>query len=711
MRQILQDLKSGKTLVDDVPAPAVRPEHVRIATAMSLISAGTERSLVDFARGSALSKALQQPERVRLAVQKMQTAGFSATWDAIQSKLEQPMAIGYCNVGRVIEAGVGAQGFSPGDRVVSNGHHADIVVVPKTLCARIPPEVDDESAAFTVIGAIALQGIRLAAPTLGETFVVTGLGLIGLIAVQLLRANGCRVLGIDSDSRRLELAREFGAEVVDLAAGEDPISRAHAFSRGLGIDAVLLTASTKSSEPVSQAARMCRKRGRIVLVGVTGLDLRRSDFYEKEISLQVSCSYGPGRYDPQYEENGRDYPPGFVRWTEQRNFEAVLDMMATGRLSVQPMVTHRFDIGAAAEAYDVLASQQKSLGIIIAYDRPTAASAAYRDATRITLAEASGGKSSRPVIGFIGAGNYGGRVLIRAFHEAGATLHSVVSASGISASHYGRKFSFRHIGSDPQGIMEDPEIDTVCISTRHDSHCRLVREALSAGKNVFVEKPLCLTLEELAAIADDLRKPAAAPREPIIAVGFNRRFAPMVIKMKALLDGMGEPKSLVMTINAGAIPRNHWTQDPDSGGGRILGEACHFIDLMRHLVGAPIDDFDCASLHQPGGAARPDTASLTLRFADGSFGVINYFANGHAALPKERLEVYCGGRVLLLNNFRRLTGYGWRRFSGMRTWHPDKGQKACVAAFVHAVRHNGPPPIPVDQILETSRVAIAAAAL
>lgn len=709
MRQILQDLRSGKTLVEDVPAPTVRPDHLRIATVMSLVSAGTERSLVDFARGSVLSKALQQPEKVRLAVQKMQTVGISATLDAIHSKLEQPMALGYCNVGRVIEVGPGTEGFSPGDRVVSNGNHAEIVVVPKTLCARIPPEVDDESAAFTVIGAIALQGIRLAAPTLGETCVVTGLGLIGLIAVQLLRANGCRVLGIDNDSGRLELARKFGAEVVDLAAGEDPVSRAHSFSRGLGIDAVLLTASTRSSEPVSQAAQMCRKRGRIVLVGVTGLELRRSDFYEKEISFQVSCSYGPGRYDPQYEESGHDYPAGFVRWTEQRNFAAVLDMMATGRLSVEPMVTHRFDIGAAAEAYDVLASQQKSLGIIIAYDRPNSGSADYRSATRVTLAAARPGKPGKPVVGFIGAGNYGGRVLIRAFHDAGATLHSVVSASGVSAAHYGRKFSFRHIGSDPRSIMEDPEIDTVCISTRHDSHSRLVRQALCAGKNVFVEKPLCLTFEELAAIREDLGKPAVTLRAPLIAVGFNRRFAPMVVKMKALLDGIAEPKSLVMTINAGAIPKDHWTQDPGSGGGRILGEACHFIDLMRHLVGAPIEDFDRSSLRQPGGAARPDTASLTLRFADGSFGVINYFANGHVALPKERLEVYCGGRVLLLDNFRRLTGHGWRRFSGMRSWHPDKGQKACVAAFVGAVRNEGPPPISVDQILETSRIAIAAA--
>jgi predicted dehydrogenase/threonine dehydrogenase-like Zn-dependent dehydrogenase len=709
MRQILQDLKSGKTLVEDVPAPAARPGHLQIATAMTLVSAGTERMLVDFARGSLLSKAQQEPEKVFQALQKMKTDGLAATVGAIQSKLDQPMALGYCNVGRVVDAGLGADNFRPGDRVVSNGKHAEIVVVPKTLCARIPDSVDDECAAFTVLGAIALQGIRLAAPTLGETFVVTGLGLIGLMTVQLLRANGCHVLGIDTDSARLELARGFGAEVVDIESGQDPIARAESFSRGRGVDAVILTASTKSSEPVSQAAQMCRKRGRIVLVGVTGLELNRSDFYEKEISFQVSCSYGPGRYDPHYEDKGQDYPLGFVRWTEQRNFEAVLDMMAAGSLDMRPLVSHRFPIESAAEAYDVLASPQKSLGILIHYSQNNATPTEHYLASRLVLPAAVTGTPGKAVAGFIGAGNYGGPILLKAFQDAGATLHTVVSASGVSASHYGRKFGFQYAGSEPRAIMENPEIDIVCIATRHNSHAGFVREAMRSGKNVFVEKPLCLTHDELGAIANDLGE-AGQEAPPLIIVGFNRRFAPMVVRMKALLAGVHEPKSLVMTINAGAIPKDHWAQDPEIGGGRILGEACHFIDLMRHLVGAPINDFTMTSLRVPGGPVRPDTASLTLRFADGSFGIVNYFADGHRGMPKERLEVYCAGRVLLLDNFRRLTGYGWRRFSAMKSWRQDKGQNACVAAFVNAVRRGGPPPIPIDEILEVSRVAIEAAA-
>jgi len=386
MKQILQDLSSGNTLLEDVPAPQGRAGHMRIMTSASLISAGTERMLVDFARGSLLSKAMQQPDRVREVLQKARTDGIASTLEAVRSKLGQPLALGYCNVGRVLETGTGITDFAPGDRVVSNGKHAEIVVVPHRLCARIPDNVDDESAAFTVLGAIALQGVRLANPTLGEAFVVTGLGLVGLLTVQLLQAQGCRVLGIDTDHDRLEAARQMGAETVDLSRGENPLDKAGIFSRGRGVDGVLLTLSTDSSEPLSQAARMCRKRGRIVLVGVAGLDIDRADFYEKEISFQVSCSYGPGRYDPAYEEKGQDYPMGFVRWTEQRNFEAVLDMMSAGSLDVAPLITHRFAIGEAAKAYDVLASGEKSLGILLTYSDADEAARQAKTATRFPLA-------------------------------------------------------------------------------------------------------------------------------------------------------------------------------------------------------------------------------------------------------------------------------------------------------------------------------------
>jgi len=700
MKQVLQDLKRGRTLVEEVPAPLGKPGHVRIATSVSLISAGTERTLTEFARGSLISKALQQPERVKDAIQKARTDGLAATVGAIRARLDEPMAVGYCNVGRVLEVGAGVDGLTVGDLVVSNGRHAGVVVVGKNLCAKVPAGVEDDAAVFAVPGAIALQGVRLAEPTLGEVFVVTGLGLIGLIAVQLLRANGCKVLGVDTDPARLALARGFGAETADLSKGEDPESIAGALSKGRGVDGVLLTLASKSSEPVAQAARMCRQRGRIVLVGVTGLELNRGDFYEKELSFQVSCSYGPGRYDPDYEERGADYPFGLVRWTEQRNIEAALELMAEGRLVVRPLISHRYPVVDAEQAYDLLASARPSMGVLIDY--PVEQTQAEVTTIALSHAPRAPGKA---VVGFIGAGAYGGRVLAKAFAEAGASLDTVVSQAGASAAMLGRRLGFRAIASDAAAVLGSLEIDTVCIATRHDSHAGYVRAALAAGKPVFVEKPLCLTLDELAQIEADLAKPGA----PILMVGFNRRFAPMVVKAKSLLAGVADPKAFVMTVNAGAIPANHWTQDSAVGGGRLVGEACHFIDLLRHLAASPVVGMTVAGLHRPGGPARTDVASLTLTFADGSIGVINYLANGHKAHPKERLEVFCAGRVLVLDNYRQLSGHGWPGFSGMRAFSQDKGQRACVAAFVGAVKAGGPSPIDPAEILEVSRLAIEAA--
>lgn len=705
VRQVLQDLQHGRVLVEDVPAPLCRPEHLRIATSVTLVSTGTERVLAEFARGSWISKARQQPDRVRQAIQKARTDGVAATVEAIRSKLDQPMAVGYCNVGRVLEAGPGVAGYHAGDRVISNGRHAEVVVVGKTLCARIPDVVDDDQAAFAVLGAIALQGVRLAAPTLGELFVVTGLGLIGLLTVQILRANGCRVLGIDSDPDRTALARGFGAETVDMSRGEDPLARADALSHGRGVDGVLLTLSSASSEPVAQAARMCRQRGRIVLVGATGLKLDRGDFYEKELSFQVSCSYGPGRYDAAYEDRGQDYPFGLVRWTEQRNFEAVLDLMAGGQLDVRPLITHRFDIAHASQAYDLLVSDQASMGILIDY--PGSQVQAW--ASVIALAAAPPQAPATATTGFIGAGDYGGRLLIKAFADAGAVLDTVASATGVAAAHYGRKLSFRNVASDPAAVLASPRIDTVCIATRHDSHAAYVCEALKAGKHVFVEKPLCLTLAELEQIEAELRSAAIAGAAPILMVGFNRRFAPMVVKAKSLLASGAEPKSFVMTVNAGAVAPSHWTQNPRVGGGRLIGEACHFVDLLRHLAGSPLTRIDAAGLGGCGAPAPTDVASLTLRFACGSIGVINYFANGHRAYPKERLEVFSSGRVLVLDNYRKLSAFGWPGFSSMGAWTQDKGRRACAAAFIAAVKAGAPSPIALDEIIEVSRAAIEAA--
>jgi predicted dehydrogenase/NADPH:quinone reductase-like Zn-dependent oxidoreductase len=579
------------------------------------------------------------------------------------------------------------------------------VSAPINLCAKVPDHVSDEEAAFTVLGAIALQGIRLAQPTLGESVVVTGLGLIGLLSVQLLRAHGCRVLAIDSVPERLALASQFGAEIVDLSKGQDPVAVAQQFARGRGVDAVILTASTKSSEPVHQAALMCRKRGRIVLVGVTGLELSRADFFEKELTFQVSCSYGPGRYDATYEEKGIDYPVGFVRWTEQRNFEAVLDMMADGRLDVRPLISHRFDITDAQQAYELVGGSAPSMGILLRYPDMTVETLARTVAlSESTIAETNTARNiSRPSISFIGSGNYATAVLIPAFKATGAHLRSVASASGVSGVHAGRKFGFAEATTDTAQLLSDPLTNAIVITTRHDTHAGYTLDALKAGKNVFVEKPLCLTIQELDTIESTYQASEVnGCIKPILMVGFNRRFAPQVKKIKQLLSSVSVPKSFVMTVNAGSIPQQHWTQDIEVGGGRLLGEACHFVDLLRFLADSPISGWHCTDMS----ALSNDTVTIQLSFVDGSIGTVHYFANGSKSFPKERLEVFAAGRVLQLDNFRKLTGYGWPGFKKMNLWRQDKGQRACAQAFIDAISSGNASPIPVKELFEISRVMI-----
>ncbi|RQP21611.1 bi-domain-containing oxidoreductase [Piscinibacter terrae] len=698
MKQVLQNLKDGSTEVTDVPCPRAGRGQLLIRTTRTLVSAGTERMLVDFGKAGLIDKARQQPDKVRMVIDKIRTDGLAPTLQAVRNKLDQPLPMGYCNVGEVVEVGAGVTGFEVGDRVASNGKHAEMVAVPVNLCAKVPSSVDDEEAAFTVLASIALQGIRLVQPTLGETVVVTGLGLIGLVTIQLLRAHGCRVLGLDFDSAKLALARGFGAEVVDLSAGQDPVAAAQAFSRGRGVDAVIITASTRSNEPVHQAALMSRKRGRIVLVGVTGLELSRADFFEKELTFQVSCSYGPGRYDPNYEDKGQDYPFGFVRWTEQRNFEAVLDMLGDRRLDVSPLVSHRFDIAQAEQAYAVVGGAEASLGIVLAYPEPTPLNVAQRRARVVDLPAAATTPKDAPGISVIGSGNYAGAVLIPAFQAAGARFQRIASSGGASSVHLGRKFGFAQATTDTEALLQDPTTDAVVIATRHDTHADFVVRALAAGKHVFVEKPLALTLDELGQVE---RAAQAAPHLRLM-VGFNRRFAPQVQRISQLLASRPGPKSLVMTVNAGAIPANHWTQDPAVGGGRLLGEGCHFIDLLRFLVSAPVERFDVAGMD----SATKDTVSVILRFADGSLGTIHYFANGSKAFPKERLEVFAGAAVLQLDNFRKLRGFGWSGFSSMNLWRQDKGQNACAKAFVESLRGGTASPVPLDELMEVSRLSV-----
>ncbi len=699
MKQVLQSLADGTTELVVAPAPKVKPGKVLIDTTVSLISTGTERMLVGFGKANMLQKARQQPEKVVQVIKKARTDGIMTTVDAVRSKLGQPIPLGYCNVGRVCEVGAGVLGYAIGDRVVSNGPHADVVLVPKNLTAKIPDTVDDDTASFTVVASIGLQGIRLAQPTLGEAFVVTGVGLIGLLTVQLLRAQGCRVLAIDFDEAKLELARQFGAKTCNPGTGEDPVAAGMAFSRGLGVDGVIITASTKSNDPVSQAANMCRQRGRIVLVGVVGLSLNRADFYEKELSFQVSCSYGPGRYDLEYEEHGHDYPFGIARWTEQRNFEAVLDMMAAGRIDVSSLITHRFAFEKAPEAYGVLSKDATALGIVLDYQHAVDA----RHVDTIALKETVQPKGkNEPVVGFIGAGNYASRMLIPAFKDAGADLHTIASSGGTNGTIHGKRMGFRYATSNTDSLIEHADINTLAIVTRHNSHAQLTARALRAAKHVFVEKPLAMTRSEL-----DNVQSAYAASQCHLMVGFNRRFSPHIQKMKSLIDGVVEPKSFVMVMNAGAIPADHWTQDLAVGGGRIIGEACHYIDLMRFLAGSKIVSVQARRMNSANSAdITEDKAAIILGFEDGSFGTIHYLANGASTFPKERIEVFTAGRTLQLDNFLKMRGFGWPGFNKMNLMRQDKGVRACTKAFLGAIKSGEDAPIPADELFEVARVTI-----
>ena len=696
MKQIFQNLSTGESELVEAPAPQARLGSLLIDTSVSLISTGTERMLVDFGRSGLFAKARSQPEKVRQVLEKVATDGLITTVDAVRSKLGQPIPLGYCNVGVVRDPG--GETFKVGDRVVSNGAHADVVSVPSNLCSKIPENVSDEAASFTVVASIGLQGIRLAQPTLGEAFVVTGVGLIGLLTVQMLLAHGCRVLAIDFDATKLELARNFGAEVCNPSEGEDPIAAGLAFSRGRGVDGVIVTASTQSSDPITNAARMCRKRGRIVLVGVTGLELNRADFYEKELSFQVSCSYGPGRYDAAYEEQGNDYPIGFVRWTEQRNFEAVLDMLASGALDVAPLISHRVAFEDAPRAYQLLATDKAALGILLTYGHEVQ----KRHVPSVILNPSPVTATGQVVLGFVGAGNYASRMLIPAFKASGASLHSIASSGGTNAVVHGRRTGFMQATSDTDSLITNVEVNTVAIVTRHNSHARLTAQALLAGKHVFVEKPLALTYGELEDV-----KSAYDESSRHLMVGFNRRFAPQIQTMKKLLDPLTIPKTFIMVMNAGAIPADHWTQDPAVGGGRIVGEACHHIDLMRFLVGAPIASVQVRSMgHTDAELVTDDKTSITLGFEDGSFGTIHYLANGGASFAKERIEVFAAGRTLQLDNFLKLRGFNWPGFKKYNLWRQDKGQKNCAAAFVKAIEEGSVAPIPAEELFEVAKVTL-----
>lgn len=693
MKQIIQDLKSGSTILEEVPVPQVKSGHVLIQTTRTLVSLGTERMLIEFGKANLIDKARQQPDKVKQVLDKIKTDGLQPTLEAVFNKLGQPLPLGYCNSGVVVAVGSGVTEFKVGDRVASNGQHAEYVCVPKNLIAKIPDNVSNEEAAFTVIGSIGLQGIRLLNPQLGETVVVVGLGLIGLIAAQLLKANGCKVIGIDFDEEKVELARTKGVIGINPAKGTDPVKYVLEETASHGADAVLITASTKTDEVIHQAAEMSRKRGRIVLVGVIGLDIRRDDFYKKELSFQVSCSYGPGRYDEDYENKGIDYPLPFVRWTEKRNFETILQAISMGNIDVKSLITEEVDLNDYEKIYGDM-RKHGSIASILKY--PV-------DAKQNTVVDVTSAKFSatKGQIGIIGAGNFTSATMLPALMKTGAHIRYIASAQGLSAKVLARKAGAMKATSDYKEILKDEAVDLVMITTRHNLHAPMVLDALQAGKHVFVEKPLCLNQLELNEITEAYKE--VQKKGITLTVGYNRRFSPFTVKMKQLAgDGV---KNIVATMNAGFIPPEVWVHDLKVGGGRIIGEACHFIDLCSFFTGSKVVSV-CMNAMGENPEENTDNVSILLRYEDGSNAVINYFANGSKSYSKERVEIYTQEKTLVLDNWRVLKGYGCKGFSKMKKGM-DKGHTAQFALLNDRIIKGGEALIPFDSIVNTTKASFA----
>jgi predicted dehydrogenase/threonine dehydrogenase-like Zn-dependent dehydrogenase len=690
MKQVIQNLRSGATVLEEVPAPQVRRGHILIQSTRTLVSLGTERMLVEFGKASLISKARQQPDKVKMVLDKIRAEGLMPTLEAVFNKLDQPIPLGYCHVGKVIEIGEGVIDFKIGDRVASNGEHAEIVCVPVNLAAKIPDNVSDEAACFTVIGSIGLQGIRLLNPTLGETVVVVGLGLIGLITAELLLANGCQVIGIDLDPAKVALARQKGVLAINPADGIDPVKYALEVTRGIGVDGVLITASSKSNDIIAQAAQMSRKRGRIILVGVIGLDIKRADFYEKELSFQVSCSYGPGRYDDNYEARGNDYPIAFVRWTEKRNFEAILQALSTQRLQVESYITELVPLSDFGKIYDEIGTS-RAIASILKYDEVVSR-------TRRVVLDTKSFAQKKGVVGVVGAGNYTKGVILPMLK--GENIKSIASAGGVSGTLLAKKFGIAQSTTDYQELLTDTEVDTVFITTRHDLHARMCTDALKHNKHVFVEKPLALDSQELETVLEAYKNSQGS-----LTVGFNRRFSPHIQQIKKHLSA-NSPKNIVATMNAGFIPNNVWVHDLKVGGGRIIGEACHYLDLVMFLSGSPIKAV-CMSAMGENPQTNTDNASILVKFENGDNAVVNYFANGNKAYSKERVEVFSEEKTFIMDNFRRTEAFGVKGFSTVKT-SIDKGHEAQFKAYMQSIKSGGAPLIPFNELVNGAKATFAA---
>lgn len=691
MKQIIQDLKSGQTILEEVPAPQVREGCVLIQTTRSLVSLGTERMLVEFGKANLIAKARQQPDKVKQVLDKMKVDGLMPTLEAVFNKLGLPLPLGYCNVGKVIAVGRGITSFQVGDRVASNGTHAEFVCVPQNLVVKIPDNVSDEEATFTVIGSIGLQGIRLMQPALGETMVVIGLGLIGLVTAELLQANGCRVIGIDFDQQKVDIAKAKGMIAFNPATDGDSAKFVLDQTGQIGCDGVIITASAQTDDIIHQAAQMCRKRGRIVLVGVIGLNIRRDDFYKKELSFQVSCSYGPGRYDDDYENKGQDYPIGFVRWTENRNFEAILYSLSSGSLDVKPLISEIVSLDNYHEIY----GDMKKKGVIASIIKYPEQS----EKTSTIQIESASFSASKRKLGIIGAGNFTSATMLPALQRANASIKYIASAQGLSAKILAKKANAEYATSDYREILQDKEVDTVLTTTRHNAHAKMVLDCLKAGKNVFVEKPLCLNDEELNEIIEVYK---ASPTLTL-TVGFNRRFSPYAVKMKSLLGNT--PMNIIATMNAGFIPSDVWVHDMLVGGGRVIGEACHFIDLCSFLADSKVVSV-CMNSLGTHPAENTDNVSILLKYENGTSATIHYFANGSKVYAKERIEVYSQERTLVLDNWMELRGYGFKGFSKMKS-RQDKGHNAQFALLTDRIKNGGAPLIEIESIMNTTKASFA----
>ncbi|HEY2963046.1 MAG TPA: bi-domain-containing oxidoreductase [Pyrinomonadaceae bacterium] len=687
MKQILQNRKTGKPFVGEVPVPALQRGRVLVRTAASLISAGTERAAVELVSKGLVHEARERPDLVKAVMAKVKNEGLLNTFAAVRDKMVASQALGYSAAGIVSAVAEDVTEFQVGDRVACAGvgfaSHAEVLSVPKNLCVHLPAEVSFEAGAYGTLGAIALQGVRLAEPMLGESVVVIGLGLVGQLTVQLLKANGCRVFGLDLDPARVSLARELGADEAEIS-DDGAAQSIHTWTRGRGADAVLITAATDSNQPVELAAKISRLKGRVIVVGMTGLDIPRQPFFSRELKLIISMSYGPGRYDPDYEEKGHDYPFAYVRWTEQRNIESFLELVAGKRVNVDRLTTHRFRIDEAERAYQLISGQASEpyIGIVLNYD-PEAGivgRVSLGTAPRVRKAEKS------IVLGVIGAGGYVPAMLLPHFKTEGVEFRSIATASGVSAHDVGKRFGFAYAVSSAEEVLDDPEVNLVVIGTRHDLHAELARKALERNKNVFVEKPLALNDEQLNDVLE-----AAGRSSGQLMVGFNRRFSPSAQQAKELFARRDTPLSILYRVNAGRIPKEHWTQDPVQGGGRIVGEVCHFIDLMQFLTEAPpVSVFaESVSAKSPK-TVDADSVFITLRFADGSNGAIAYLSEGDKTLPKERVEIFGGGKSFVLDDFR----------SGKTQ---DKGQRTQVERICAGVLSGGPPPISLDELAATTR--------